>query len=322
VKLDWSCPACGAANRPQAVFCAACGSRRDESATGPSTSAAALPTGPRSEGAKPGLPPPLERAPSPAPIGAPYPTPRRTGLPGAAWAAIGAGGVLVVAGIVALVLILGDPSTTATASDQSGSGTQGTTSAGSGSGNSGGRSSSSDDSGSGSGSSTSTTTSDSGNAGSSGAGQAPVDSASPSGMWTQYYDASTGFAIWYPTGWTIDPTTDGVFFRDPGVNAYLLAAYITPAGPSALQAWQQQEPTFASQHSDYQRVSMSGDAQQATWEYTYTDNGTGMHGIDWGAVVDNGQYGFALNWVTDDADWSGLQTTFQGMEQSFVPPGG
>jgi hypothetical protein len=251
-------------------------------------------------------------------MGAPYPAPRRTGLPGAAWAAIGAGGVLVVAAIVALVFVLGHASSTATASDHSGSGTQGTTSAAGGNGTSDGGTSGAGNSGSGS---STATTSGLGNSGTA-AGQEPALSASPSGQWTQYSDATTGFTIWYPTGWTIDSTTDGVFFRDPGVNAYLLAAYTNPAGPSALQAWQQQEPIFASQHSDYQQVSMSGDAQQATWEYTYTDNGTGMQGIDWGVVVDNGQYGFALNWVTDDVDWLSLQTTFEGMKQSFVPPGG
>jgi hypothetical protein len=319
MKPDWTCPSCQSSNRPQAVFCAGCGSQRNQSATGPAVGLGVPQTGPKSGKAPSDLPPPLERAPSPASIGEPFPTPRRKGLPGAAWAAIGAGGVLIVVAIVALVLILGRPSSTVTASNQPGSGTQRPASAGGGTDNS--STGTSGTAYSGSGASTATDPG-SGNSIGSGEGQEPTASASPSGQWTQYSDASTGFTIWYPTGWTTDPTTDGVFFRDPGVNAYLLAAYIAPAGPSAIQAWQQQEPSFASQHSDYQQVSMSGDAQQATWEYTYMEEGTEMHGIDWGAVVDDGQYGFALNWVTDEGDWSGLQTTFQGMKQSFVPPGG
>jgi len=150
----------------------------------------------------------------------------------------------------------------------------------------------------------------------------PVDSASPTGSWTQYSDPTTGFSIWYPYGWNVDPTTGGDFFRDPGADAYMLVAYTSPAGPSAIQAWQQQIPGFASAHSDYQTVSLTGGTEQATWEYTYSDSGTEMHGIDWGEIVDNGQYGVALNWVTDEGDWSGLQPTFQAMEQSFIPPGG
>ena len=264
--------------------------------------------------------------PSRAPIRGAYPIPQRTGLSGGAWAAIGAAVVLVVGGIVALVLVLGHTSPTATATDQSGFGTQSTGSTGTGTGNTGDENSGSDNSGSGN---SGSGNSGSGNSGGGGSGQEPATSASPTGDWTQYSDASTGFTIWYPTGWTIDQipggdqTSGGVYFREPGVNAYLLAAYISPPGPSALGGWQQQEQNanFLSAHPDYQRVSMTGDDQQATWEYTYTAYVTGMHGIDWADVPDNGQYGFALNWVTDDADWSGLQTTFQAMQQSFVPGG-
>jgi hypothetical protein len=221
---------------------------------------------------------------------------------------IGVLGALVLAGSVALVLLLTHSSDRTRVSDPQATGRPGSTPAPTGSGG-------------GSGSTPVAPAASSGSA-AGGAGQAPAASTSPTGSWVQYSDAATGFTIWYPTGWTVDPTTDGVFFRDPGVNAYLLAAYTSPAGPSAIGAWQQQEPTFASSHSGYYQVSMSGDAQQATWEYMYTDDGTEMHGIDWGAVVDGGQYGFALNWVTDQGDWAALQPPFQAMKQSFVPPGG
>jgi hypothetical protein len=68
---------------------------------------------------------------------------------------------------------------------------------------------------------------------------------------------------------------------------------------------------------------MNGDTQEALWEYEYTDSNTGTtrHGIDYAEIVDGGQYGFALNWVTDESDWAVLQPIFRYMESSFVPPG-
>jgi len=307
----WSCADCGSSNQPVSLFCTTCGSRNHQEVDDPGTAEGAPANALNIDAVTPGRPPPLQGTSRPVPAGNPAAPPPRTGLSGVAWATIGALGILVVAGSVVLVLLLTHSSTNAVGTDQSGTATRSTTPASAGSGSSGARSGS-----------VPIVTTAPGNSGTGGSGQAPPNSASPTGGWTQYSDTSTGFTIWYPTGWTVDPTTDGVFFRDPGVNAYLLVAYITPAGPSALGAWQQQEPTFASNHSDYNQVSMSGDAQQATWEYMYSDDGTEMHGVDWGAVVDSGQYGFALNWVTDEGDWADLQPGFQAMKQSFVAPGG
>jgi hypothetical protein len=153
-------------------------------------------------------------------------------------------------------------------------------------------------------------------------GGSQPDATGSSGSWDEYTDPATGFQISYPADWTVSTESDGTFFRDPSTDAFMLVAHQSPAGPSALGAWQQQEPVFASQHEGYQRVSLVGDDQQATWEYTYDDNGTIMHGIDAAQVVDNGQYGFALNWVTDQSDWSTLQPTFTHMQSTFVSPGG
>jgi hypothetical protein len=159
----------------------------------------------------------------------------------------------------------------------------------------------------------------------------PVTSASPGATsspsttpagWDVYNDPTTGFQISYPSGWAVVQTTDGTFFRDRPNGAYMLVAYRSPAGPSAIGAWKQEEVVFSAGHQNYHRVRMSGGTQQATWEYTYSDNGTTMHGIDDAMIVDNGQYGFALNWVTNETNWASLQPTFEYMQSTFIPPGG
>jgi len=308
VTEEWTCAGCTVTNSSQWAFCTSCGNRRNDEVAEPNSS---FPTQTNRvlTGRRPIAPPPPPRHHSsgPTPIGGASPTPHRTGSLWVLWTALGAVGVLVILGVVGLVLVPSStnatrpPSTVATKA-KSGSSPGGSSETGAG---------------------PSTSSAPNTSAG-TGTLDAPPDSTSPSGRWVKYSDASTGFTIWYPAGWTIDQTTDGTFFRDPGVNAYLLAAHVSPAGPSAIGAWQQQEsdPSFESAHPNYERVSMSGDSQQASWEYVYEDNGTEMHGIDWGAVVDSAKYGFALNWVTDGADWTGLQPTFQSMERSFVPPVG
>ena len=159
------------------------------------------------------------------------------------------------------------------------------------------------------------------NSGESGAAVPPSAIAPGPSGWLRYTDPNTGFAISYPSSWSVSPTGGGTFFRDPDSSGYLLVAYRSPAGPSAIGAWQEQEPGFAATHGNYQRVSMTGGTQDATWEYTYADtNGVLTHGLDHGFIVNNGEYGFALNWVTAESDWEALQPTFLQMQSSFVAP--
>jgi hypothetical protein len=102
----------------------------------------------------------------------------------------------------------------------------------------------------------------------------------------------------------------------------MLVEYRTPAGPSAIQAWQSQEQQFAAQHQGYQRVTLTGDDQTATWEYTYSDGTQTLHAVDYAFILGNGKYGFALNWQSPDTEWDALQATFTAMRSTFINPPG
>ncbi len=100
----------------------------------------------------------------------------------------------------------------------------------------------------------------------------------------------------------------------------LLVQWVKPAGGSALAAWQTQANNDASV-SGYTQIQLTGNAQEATWEFTYeTTDGTTMHELDYGFTLDGGAYGFAILYKAPNSEWSSLLPTFEKMRNSFVAP--
>ena len=145
--------------------------------------------------------------------------------------------------------------------------------------------------------------------------------------WTIYRSESTGFEVAYPAGWeVVEQSVDGdsVDFRDPGSSTYVRVDWKSPPGPSAVEAWEQFEPSFASEHAGYQRI---GDIEAttfqgyeaATWEFTFEDGGATIHALDLGFIVGN-DYGFALYFSALDEEWDEFQDEFQTFQDSFEAP--
>jgi hypothetical protein len=135
--------------------------------------------------------------------------------------------------------------------------------------------------------------------------------------WTAYTDPVTGFTIQYPPTWAVVVNGAQTIFRDNPDDAYFPVEHREPAGPSALRAWQSLEVTFAEQHTGYQRVSLTGNDQTATWQYTYSDGTQTLEAIDYAFILGGGRRGFAFNYQDPASTFSSLQPTFQQIAATF-----
>ena len=143
----------------------------------------------------------------------------------------------------------------------------------------------------------------------------------PSG-WHRYTNSSVGWSIGVPPGWRVEPSGSEVFLRDPAGGRYLQIDTKYPAGPSAKGAWEDQERSFRSSHSGYQRISLDNISWRdypdvADWEFTYTEGGAKLHAVDRGAVVANRGYG--LFFQTHDDQWAASQDLRQSFYDTFQP---
>ena len=151
--------------------------------------------------------------------------------------------------------------------------------------------------------------------------------ATPPEGWTAYENPSTGWSIAYPETWEVteDPVGDGssTQFDDPASGAYLRIDWTDQPGPSAVGAWEDYEPDFASQHSGYERIALEPTTFQgfeaAHWEFTWEEGGTTVHAVDLGFIVGD-DYGFALNFVAPDAEWDDYQDEFAIFQETYAPP--
>ncbi|HEX2023443.1 MAG TPA: serine/threonine-protein kinase [Acidimicrobiales bacterium] len=155
-------------------------------------------------------------------------------------------------------------------------------------------------------------------AGSSRAGSRPASTSD----WTPYTDPQTGFTISYPSNWSV--RTDGTLtdFRDPTSGAYLRVDHVQPPKPSPEGAWEEFEPTFAAEHSGYERIRIEPTTyngyEAALWEFTYTSGGAELRVANLGFITPS--YGFALYWQTRAGDWDRLQPLFEAFKKSFKAP--
>ncbi|MGE9692645.1 serine/threonine-protein kinase [Streptomyces sp. NRRL F-5630] len=132
----------------------------------------------------------------------------------------------------------------------------------------------------------------------------------------------TGFSIGLPDGWKrVSSGAAGVRFAGPAGQKLLIGTTTSPKS-DAVADWERQERSMV--RTNYHRVSIKRvdyrGWETADWEFTYTDDGTRMHSIDRGTVV-NSHRGYGLMFTTKDSDWDGKRAreTWQTFTETFKP---
>jgi tRNA A-37 threonylcarbamoyl transferase component Bud32 len=135
----------------------------------------------------------------------------------------------------------------------------------------------------------------------------------------------TGYGVEVPENWQERPQADTrIDLVDPETGDYLRVEWIQPPGDDAVAAWEQQESSFAPSHENYERIQLEAvDFQDsptaALWEYTWTEGDTQLHAYNLGFVTGDGEYGFALNFVTDEDNWDESQPLWENFTATFGP---
>jgi len=135
----------------------------------------------------------------------------------------------------------------------------------------------------------------------------------------------TGFGVEVPEGWQEVQQAETRFdLVDPGTGDYLRVEWIQPPGDDAVAAWESQETSFAPSHENYERIQLEAvDFQDspsaALWEYTWSEGDAQLHAYNLGFVTGNGEYGFALNFVADEANWDESQPLWEHFKATFGP---
>jgi hypothetical protein len=148
------------------------------------------------------------------------------------------------------------------------------------------------------------------------------DSGSSEEGFNTYEDSAVGYTISYPSEWDVVPIDTRTDFREADTGRYLRIQYTTEPGPDAYERIEESiEPSFASDHGDYERIQLTqtefaGTDNAALWEYTYE----GQHAYNLQFVTDDGQYGFALNFQTPEDQWEESQDLWATFQESFLLP--
>jgi hypothetical protein len=155
----------------------------------------------------------------------------------------------------------------------------------------------------------------------------PTASPTPAEDTTSFTIGDTGFAIDRPADWTEVPQptdADSVDFRDPETGTYLRVDWTDTPGDDAAEAWRDLERGFRQRHDNYRRirieeVDFKDFEEAALWEFTWTSDGTQLHAYDLGVVTNDGDDGFALNFVTREENWEASQPQWRSFLKSFRP---
>jgi hypothetical protein len=145
--------------------------------------------------------------------------------------------------------------------------------------------------------------------------------AAPTG-WASFRNAAAGYTVAHPPGWTVRRSGGTVVdLVRPGTGQYLRVDWTDQPKPSALGAWQDAEPSFASRHAGYRRVRLEQTDYRgldaAIWEYTYLAGGRRVRAVNLGFVSRSGDYAYALNFQTGEGDWRTAYPLFESMRDSF-----
>ncbi|MGH2826053.1 MAG: serine/threonine-protein kinase [Actinomycetota bacterium] len=146
---------------------------------------------------------------------------------------------------------------------------------------------------------------------------------------TRTFEAGdTGYGVEVPSGWDERPQDSSrVDLVDPSTGDYLRIDWTDTPGEDALAAWEQLEASFAPSHDNYERLQMKTVEYQdsptaALWEYRWTEGNSPLHAYNLGFVTGDGEYGFALNFVTDESNFEASTPLWDHFMESFGPTEG
>ena len=139
---------------------------------------------------------------------------------------------------------------------------------------------------------------------------------------------TTGYGVEVPAGWEERPQDDSlVDLVDPETGDYLRVDWTDAPGEDALAAWEQLEASFGPSHDNYERLQMKAVEYQdsptaALWEYRWTEGGTPLRAYNLGFVTGDEEYGFALNFVTDESNFEASRPLWDNFMETFGPTRG
>lgn len=141
--------------------------------------------------------------------------------------------------------------------------------------------------------------------------------------WERASIGNTGYSIGHPSGWRVvqNPLGDGSSLRfQTSGGRYLLVDWTDQPGDDAVAAWEQLAASFASRHQDYRQIRIEQTRFRdfdtaAIWEWTYREGGATLHAANLGFADD--EWGFALNFQTQESDWEDSQDTFEQFQETF-----
>ena len=135
----------------------------------------------------------------------------------------------------------------------------------------------------------------------------------------------TGYGVKVPTGWEERPQDESMIdLVDPATGDYLRVDWTDAPGEDALAAWEQQEAAFATSHEGYEQLQLKAVDYQdsptaALWEYRWTEGDSPLRAYNLGFVTGDGEYGFALNFVTDESNFEASQPLWDHFMETFGP---
>jgi hypothetical protein len=146
-------------------------------------------------------------------------------------------------------------------------------------------------------------------------------SAAPAG-WASFRNAAAGYTVAHPPGWTVRRGRGTIVdLVRPGTGQYLRVDWTDQPKPSALGAWRDAEPGFASRHAGYRRIRIEQTDYRgldaAIWEYTYLAGGRRVRAVNLNFVSRSGDYAYALNFQTGEREWRAAYPLFESMRDSF-----
>jgi hypothetical protein len=135
----------------------------------------------------------------------------------------------------------------------------------------------------------------------------------------------TGYGVDVPADWEERPQTETrIDLVDPDTGDYLRVEWTDQPGADALAAWETQASSFASSHENYEElrleeVEFQDSPTAAMWEYRWSEGEAQLHAYNLGFVTGDGEYGFALNFVADEANWDDAQPLWNHFTRTFGP---
>ena len=133
----------------------------------------------------------------------------------------------------------------------------------------------------------------------------------------------TGFGVEVPADWEERPQAETrIDLVDPETGDYLRVEWTDQPRDDALEAWEEQASSFSSTHANYRELGMEEVEFQdsptaALWEYTWSEGDAQLHAYNLGFVTGDGEYGFALNFVTDQNNWNESQPLWETFTDTF-----